>query len=263
MSFINKKPANTFKDILQINNGNSGISASLKQVKSGSDDGSSLYISEDNIKTQPSADSTTSVVHYDKDGNALLTIDSVNDMIKSGISQHHINTQYAHFGDNFVYTASFIADYHYPIGFDNQVRTTTGGDIVNIGNGTNPDTSLTISNNAQELVGRFWYVPDNMVIDSAFFWVGADASSGDTIRCHLMAYDIVTTAGATGGDLSNGVVVADGADIVNAGYEQAYYQSMTIQSSSVSAGKALFFTFRQDGVNSDYSISATIKYHLI
>ena len=108
-----------------------------------------------------------------------------------------------------------------------------------------------------------WYVPDNIVIDSAFFWVGADASSGDTVRCHLMSYDIITTAGSTSGNLSGGVVVADGGDIVSAGYEQAYYQSMTIQNASVSAGKALFFTFRQDGTNSDYSISATIKYHLI
>ena len=113
------------------------------------------------------------------------------------------------------------------------------------------------------LANTVWYVPDAIVIDAVSFWVGADASSGDTIRCHLMAYDIVTTAGATSGDLSNGVVIADGADISSDGYEQAYYQSMTVQSSSVSAGKALFFTFRQDGTNSDYSIQATIKYHLV
>ena len=133
---------------------------------------------------------------------------------------------------------------------------------MEFGTGTDPATSYTIATTGHTIVGRIWYVPDNIVIDKCCFWVGADASSGDTIRCHLMSYDIVTTAGATSGDLSNGVVIADGADIVNAGYEQAYYQDMTIQSSSVASGKALFFTFRQDGTNSDYSISATIKYHL-
>ena len=54
----------------------------------------------------------------------------------------------------------------------------------------------------------------------------------------------------------------DGADITNSGYAQAYYQSMTIQSADVDAGKAVFFTLRMDTVNSDYSINATVKYHI-
>ena len=77
-----------------------------------------------------------------------------------------------------------------------------------------------------------------------------------------MGYDVVTTAGSTSGDLSNGVVLADGADVTNAGYEQAYYQQLTIQSANVDAGKAIFFTFRSDSAISDYTIKATIKYHL-
>ena len=60
----------------------------------------------------------------------------------------------------------------------------------------------------------------------------------------------------------SGTVCADGADIVSAGYEQNYYQQMTIQSADVNAGKVLIFAFRQDSANSDYSIQATIKYHL-
>ena len=64
------------------------------------------------------------------------------------------------------------------------------------------------------------------------------------------------------GDLSSGTVIADGGDVVNAGYEQAYYQQMTVQSANVDAGKVILFIFRPDSVNSDYSINATIKYHL-
>ena len=103
---------------------------------------------------------------------------------------------------------------------------------------------------------------DNITIDRVVWWVGADAASGDTVRAHVMSYDIETTSGATSGDLSSGAVCADGADIVSAGYEQNYYQQMTIQSADVNAGKVLVFAFRQDGVNSDYSIHATVKYHL-
>ena len=103
---------------------------------------------------------------------------------------------------------------------------------------------------------------DDITIDRVIWWHGADAATGDTTRAHLMGYDIVTTAGSTSGDLSNGVVLADGADVTNAGYEQAYYQQLTIQSANVDAGKAIFFTFRSDSINSDFTINATVKYHL-
>ena len=45
--------------------------------------------------------------------------------------------------------------------------------------------------------------------------------------------------------------------------EQIYYQSMTVQSADVDAGRVLIFTFRSDSaVNSDYTINATVKYHI-
>ena len=62
--------------------------------------------------------------------------------------------------------------------------------------------------------------------------------------------------------MGSGVVIADGVDIVNLGYEQIYYQSMTIQSANVSAGRVIAFVFRSDSVNSDFSINATVKYHI-
>ena len=71
-----------------------------------------------------------------------------------------------------------------------------------------------------------------------------------------------TTAGATGGDLSSGTVCASSSDITSSGYEQSYYNSMTINSADVDAGKVILFTFRADSVNSDYTINATVKYHL-
>ena len=77
-----------------------------------------------------------------------------------------------------------------------------------------------------------------------------------------MSYDVDTGNGSTGGDLSNGSVIADGADIVCGDDSQIYYQQMTIQSADVNAGKVLLFTWRQDSVNGDFSIKATIKYHL-
>ena len=77
-----------------------------------------------------------------------------------------------------------------------------------------------------------------------------------------MSYDIDSSNGTTSGDLSNGTVLADGADITSAGYEQSYYQSMIIQSANVNAGKVVLFLFRQDGTNGDYASNVTVKYHL-
>ena len=260
MSLTNKTIANTYKDVLSIDNSNAGFDTGIDQIQSGNGNGSALYLSTNNFKVQPSADSTTNSVIYDKDGNILFQVDSTNDAVKA--LGNHVNTQYAYFGNDNSSSGFWSADNHYAVNFGSGYNPAATGSSLSLGTSTDPDTSYTVTDKGMVLANTIWYVPDAITIDSASFWVGADAASGDTIRCHLMSYDIVTTAGATGGDLSNGVVIADGADISSDGYEQAYYQSMTIQSSSVSAGKALFFTFRQDGTNSDYSISATIKYHL-
>ena len=77
-----------------------------------------------------------------------------------------------------------------------------------------------------------------------------------------MSYSIVSDNSSTSGDLSGGTVLADGSDITNAGTEQIYYQQQTIQSANVDAGKAVFFVFRSDSVNSDFSVNATLKLHL-
>jgi len=151
------------------------------------------------------------------------------------------------------------ANTHYaiPVG---QVYTDVA--VQAIGTGTNPDTSKTFTANSDRFVGHYFYLMDNITIDRVIWWVGADTATGDTVRAHVMSYDIETTSGATSGDLSSGTVCADGADIVSAGYEQNYYQQMTVQSADVNADKVLVFVFRQDSVNSDFSIHATIKYHL-
>tara|TARA_Y100001963_G_scaffold91555_1_gene126118 strand:+ start:1654 stop:2436 length:783 start_codon:yes stop_codon:yes gene_type:complete len=257
-SFTGNSIKDVYKDILHTSNNNTGISTSIKQITCGDGDTTALHLSSRNVKAQPSSDSTTNTVIYDADGNALLTVDSTNDLVKAGIGQHTVNTQYAYFGKNNT-DATMSANTHYAIPFG--VVTYDVG-YISLGTGTNPATSFTNSTEAHELITKFWFIPDNITIDRVVWFSGADAATGDTLRCHLLSYDIDTGNGSTGGDLSNGTVLADGADITNAGYEQSYYQQMTIQSANVNAGKVILFAFRSDSVNSDYTITATIKYHL-
>ena len=74
MSLIGKKPSNTFKDLLYCSNSNSGLSTTPNKILSGNGNASSVYLSRDKLKVQPSSDSTENTVIYDANGNALFTV---------------------------------------------------------------------------------------------------------------------------------------------------------------------------------------------
>ena len=256
MSLTGKSPSETYKDIAYVDNGNNGVTTSLKQVKTGNGSSTALQVSDRSLQVKSATNNTTALDVQNASGTSKLLVDTTNNYVKAnGV---HVNTQYAHFGVATGALQSAVANTHYAIPFNRTFQQ----DIVAIGTGTNPDTSFTISSTADDIVLCYWYIMDNITIDRVVWWSGADASSGDTTRCHLQSFTIDSGNGSTSGDLSSGVVLADGADITNAGYEQAYYQQMTIQSSDVSAGKVVLFTFRSDSVNSDFAINATIKYHI-
>ena len=261
MSITNIEIASTYKDWLIISNSNSGFDSNIDQVKSGNGNGSAIYLSTNNFKVQPTADSTTNTVIYDKDGNILFQVDSTNDAVKA--LGNHVNTQYAYFGASSADTifAGMSANTHTAVPFNSNGLS---GALITLGTGTNPDTSLSVSTTADDLVNCIMYVDSNISVDAVYVWMGSDTATADTAcRFHLMSYTIDAGNSATSGDLSSGVVVADGSDINNAGYEQAYYQSMTIQNASVSSGSVLMFLARMDSVNSDISLNCKIKYHLV
>ena len=166
---------------------------------------------------------------------------------------------YTHFGTTASDSLPSIINTHTAIPFGNLFASNVE---VTFGTDPNPATSLTISTTADDVLGVIWYVPDDITIVNVYVWAAGNTGNADTIRFHLMSYDIVTTDGATCGDLSNGTVVADGDDIEHLGNEQADFRSMTIQSANVDAGKSILLMIRADSLNSDYSINATVKYHL-
>ena len=258
MALTGKTVANTFKDILQIDNSNAGVSTSLQVIKDWLGNQASLYISDDQVKIKPENDDTTALLEIeDKDGDQMLVVDSTNDAVK--VFSQNVNTQYAYFGMTSTDSIPSSSGTHTAIPFGNVLGSNTE---VTFGTGTNPATSLTVSTTADDLVPLIWYVPDDITIDGVTVWAAGNASSGDVIKFHLMSYSIVRTDGATCGDLSSGTVIADGANITHDGYEQADFQDMTIQSADVSGGVAILLMIHSDGTNSDYSINATIKYHL-
>ena len=172
-------------------------------------------------------------------------------------------TLYSYFGVGNSIFANVSTGTHVSIPFQGFPHSASVADNFELGTSTDPATSFTTADgsgtNASVVVSNIWYVPDNITIDSVIGIEGADDASGDTTRMHLMSYDF--TSGSTS-CLTNGTVLASNSDVTNAGSEQAYLSTFTINSASVSAGKVIVATFRSDSVNSDYSLNITVKYHL-
>ena len=258
-----------YKNDLAINqSSNTGVDATTRIVHDGAGQSTSISLSDDVLSVQPVTDNTTATMLVKNQGGSnILAVDTTNSKVLVGASQVAANTQYAYFGTDSGTSSGFLADQHYAISFNNSpVGSSTdnamGSATSSSFNDTNPASSLTISSSSDDIVRTYWYVMDNITIDAVTWLHGAESAAGDDTAAHLMAYTVDIANGSTSGDLSSGVVVADGATITNAGREQIYYQSMTIQSADVDAGKVIIFTFASDTVNSDYAINATVKYHI-
>jgi hypothetical protein len=262
MSLTNKTIANTYKDLLQVDNSNNGVATTLKTVKSGNGTDSALKISDDQVQIQPNNDNFTGTLAVKNlSGGEILNCATNTGQVT--ILGQYANTQVKTFG--------LIAGSAQPSSANTWTMLASGiGAIWNLvpitmGTGGTPDTSYDISTatTSQNLVHAIWYVPFNIVIDACHCWFGQNAASGDVVKFSVMSYDISTANDATGGDLSNGTeVCVSPSTITGAGHEQAYYQSLTVSSSSVSSGKVIIAYVSQDGTNSDQTIDMQLVYHM-
>lgn len=261
MSLTGKTLANTYKDLLQVDNSNNGVDTALRNVKDGEGTSSALYISDDAVRIFPTNDDTTSALSVKANsGSDVFRVDTTNQIVKA--SGNNVNTQYATFSIGHTEASTFADDTHHPLPFASANYGIVTG-VPNFGTSTDPATSFTTSEGtgtrASALVPVMWYLPDAISIDSVTSIEGADTATGDTTRMHLFSYDF--TSGSTSA-LTNGTLLAHNSDVTNAGSEQAYLSSWTVDSAAVASGKVVLAFFRSDSINSDYSISITVKYHL-
>ena len=123
-------------------------------------------------------------------------------------------------------------------------------------------SSLSFTSTADDFVNCFMYVMDDITIDDVRVFVSDAGTTSADVRLHLMQYDIDTANGSTSGDISNGVVLADGSDLTGIGYDAIDYQQMTIQSANVDSGKIIVATILKTDVSDKVSVNMQIKYHL-
>ena len=260
MALTGKSPAETYKDLLTIENSNNGVDSTLRSVKTGNGSDSSASISDRALKIKSATDNTTALDIQNSSGSTKFVVDTTNSQVKA--LGTHVNTQYATFTVGSTESTGFDANTHEALTFGS-ANYGVLGNSPQFGTSTDPATSFTTADSsssmASDLVPCLWYVPDAISIDSVYHIEGADNATGDTTRMHLMAYTF--TSGSTSA-LSSGTVLAHNNDITNAGNEQAYSGTWTVDSASVSAGKVVLATFRSDSINSDYSLQVIVKYHL-
>ena len=262
MSLTNKTIANSYKDLLQVDNSNSGIDTSLRVLKDGEGTASSLMLSDDNIKVIPADDDTTTTFLVNTSGDTnVFKVDTTNQLVYG--SGNIVNTQYANFGVANTQSGQFADDTHQALPFGNHNAYGALSYPPAFGTSTDPATTFTTSEGnatrASDLVPCLWYVNDDISIDAIKSIEGADTATGDTTRMHLFSYDF--TSGATS-CLTNGTLLGHNSDVTNAGSEQPYLSSWTVDSAAVAAGKVILAFFKSDSINSDYSVTVQIKYHL-
>jgi len=262
MSLTNKSPSETYKDLMYVDNSNNGVDSTKRAVKSGEGSSSAISVSDRGLLVKSATDNTSALDVQNSGGTSKFLVDTTNNYVKAnGV---HVNTQYKQFYLDSTSATGALAGYHYPILSTNYA---SAGGVIDqpnaLGNGTDPATSVTFADDydhrASNWIPLMWYVPDAITIDSVITLEGADAATGDTTRFHVMSYDF--TSGASAG-LTNGVLLAHNSDTTNAGNEQVYKSTLTIDSANVSAGKVVIATFESDSINSDYGYQMIVKYHI-
>ena len=255
--------SNFYKRILQINqSSNTGVDATTRNVESGDGAKTAMNLSDDELAIQPQNDDGTRTFRVSNaSGDELFSVDSTNSLVKANTI--NVTTQYAYFGITNTDNQSVSANNHYAIPFSIGSFGATLA-MPTFGTGTDPATTFTTSASsatmASDIVPLLWRVPDDITIDEIKHFEGADAATGDTTRMHLMSYTF--TSGSTSCLTSGAVIANTSADNTNAGSEQVYLKDWSIGTANVDAGKVLLCMFRSDSVNSDFSISVSIKYHL-
>ena len=262
MSLTGKTPADTYKDITYVDNNNSGVDSTTRAIKTGNGSSTALGVSDRSLQVKPSTDNTTAFDVTNSSGTSKFQVDTTNSTVKA--LGTHVNTQYAYFGLGSADASGFLANNHYPLphlGVD--YGSLSLQDNITFGTDTEPATTFTTADgtgtDAGLIVPMMWYLPDAISIDGVTSLEGGNTDATDTTRMHLYSYTF--TSGSTSA-LTSGTLLSHNSDVTNEGSNQAYLSTWTVDNASVSAGKVIIAFFRSDSVNSDYSTSITVKYHL-
>ena len=257
-SLAGKSPKDTYKSLLKVADETNGVTTSASKIEDGEGTQSCTSIGTRSISVQPASDTTSTFDVQKSNGDALLTVDSSNSLVKVGTSQVSATTQLLTFNSYRIVPVS--AGTHYFVGLGSAEYQSHNAELAN-GTGTDPATTKDAGTSTQYLITYLFPVPYNITIDSCKALISTHSDADSTINAHLMSFDMVNDGTTNDGNLTNGTVLADGqATSVDRSVIKSV--DMTIQSSSVSSGKVIA-CFVENETDTNYiNIQVQVKYHI-
>jgi len=257
-SLAGKSPANTYKSLLKVADETNGVSGTLSTVEDGEGTSSSLSVSQGQIMIYPNSDTIRTLRVRNASGTDLLVVDTSNSLVKVGTSQVSATTQLLTFNAYRIVPAS--AGTHYLVGLPTGEYVSHNVEIQ-IGTGTDPDTSKDAGSSTQYFTNFIFPVPYNITIDACKALISSHQDTDITVNTHLMSYDMVADGTTNDGNLSNGTVLADGqATAVDRNVIKT--TDLTVQSSSVTSGKIIACCVENETNTDDITIQVQVKYHI-
>tara|TARA_R100001463_G_scaffold1243_1_gene5532 strand:+ start:1403 stop:2179 length:777 start_codon:yes stop_codon:yes gene_type:complete len=256
MSLFGKSVANTYKDLLQIDNSNNGLNAT-KDVKDGEGTSSALKIGPSQALISPASNGATTFAVNDASSNSILKVNTNDSTVLVGSTQTYANTQIQRFA---VYDLQPSADTHTSMMVDGMYSSVAPS--ITFGTDTDPATTYTLGSseaNAAGLTMATWYIPAAIYIDEVRVIASGEAS--DTLNFHLFSYDMATGTGSGAGDLSNGVVVASTGSTLTIGNDRVTTTTLTVDTEEVAADKVVIATVENVGASTDVTAQLIVKYH--
>ncbi len=261
MALTNKKIANSYKDLLQVDNSNNGLNAT-KTIKDGAGVSSCAAISNNQLLISPASNSLNTFNVANATGDSLLRVSGTLGRVDVGTTLSTVNTQYLRFMAKDI-DVDNGTHYGVPLlGFYTSGSAEMPNTEITFGTSANPSVPTFSTNSADDMIHYLHYVDTNITVDAVQVLVAASGSSGDSLNFHLVS--LATSDSTTVNDFSSCTVVADDSGTSSDGYEQFYRVALDVDSSNadVDAGKYLALTIEGDGTNSDYSVNALVRYHL-
>ena len=257
-SLAGKSPASTYKSLLKVANETDGITTSLSTIEDGEGTNSCISLSDDQFAIQPKNDDTTTALQVKTvSGTRLLSIDTTNNVVKTGSTATPTNTQLLEFHAKTLVPASSGTHYfvNRPMGSYSLSAVETS-----CGTGTDPDTSLDAGATTDDLLQNLFIVPINLTIDAVKFIVSTTTDTDTTINVHLYSFDISNLGGTNDGNLSNGTLLANG-QATSVDRNVIKTVTCSIDSASVSANKVIA-CFVENETNTDSIMLQTqVLYH--
>ena len=267
-SFTGKTFSNFYKNLLGINqSSNTGVDATTRTVQDGAGNNTAISLSDDVLQVQPQTDDTTgAVLVKNKGGTNLFVVDTTNSLVKAGTAQVNVLTNTVSFG---VHDAnSSVAGTHYIMSAGTLLHASGAGSFTPpaLGTGTNPSTSLTITTDAVHEIATYWMTPFAITLDEVTLMARCEGDT--TMNFHLMSFDVVTGAGSTSGNLSNGVYNAtsgttdpDSLSPIVVENDRVSISNLTIENANIANDKIMIATFENVGGTDDVSVHLQITYH--